>query len=114
VFWNTSAFWITCWPGCKPEMISLHVVGYDLADIDFDAPKFLVADRSVDPVTIVQVQNSGGRHRGMCLFFCREKVAVTNMPIRISPGLLTSIRTLAVRSVGSRTGRILLMRPVNT
>ena len=41
-------------------------------------------------------------------------VAWTNMPRRIIPGFSTSMRTLAVRILGSRMAPILLMRPLRT
>ena len=41
-----------------------------------------------------------------------RKVAVTNMPIFMKPGLRTWMRTLAVRMLGSRIGSISLMRPL--
>ena len=36
---------------------------------------------------------------------------MTNIPTRIIPGFATSSRTLAVRMLGSRTGRMLSIRP---
>ncbi len=42
------------------------------------------------------------------------KVAVTNMPSLRTPGFSTSMRTLAVRMLGSSTGPMSLTRPVST
>ena len=54
-----------------------------------------------------------GTHPAAC-FSEPWKVAWTNMPRSISPGFSTSIRTLAVRMLGSRIAPILLMRPLST
>src|SRR5215469_11652585 len=47
-------------------------------------------------------------------FVLLSSVAVTNIPSLSRPGLATSMRTLAVRMLGSSTGPISLMRPTST
>ena len=112
VFWNSSAFATTCWPGAMPGQNLLHVAGQHVAADHFDAPELLVARRARRPSRDRADAESRWREPRRASACCWPwNVAVTNMPGRIRPGLRTSMRTLAVRMLGSRIGPMLLMRP---
>ena len=97
-----------------PETDLLHVVRQHIAARDFHAAEGVASRRHVDPIAVVQVQYGAGRHHRALLPVRPWKVAVTNMPSRIIPGLAISSRTLAVRVLGSRIGPMLLMRPLKS
>src|ERR1700682_6218 len=112
VFSNTSAFLTTACPALTPETISSIPFG--------NAPPATISTRRnfFSPAgTYTQSRSRKCNIAEACTaarvsFFCPWNVAVTNIPMRICPGLFTSMRTFAVRSAGSSTGPTLLMRPI--
>src|SRR5277367_3446059 len=114
VFCRTRALVTTWSPGFTPEMISCMLFGSI-------SPPTTATRLNLFPPAGRYTQSRSCRCRMAAAgtaawdsFFCPRKVAVTNMPGRMSPGLWTWIRTLAVRILGSRTAPILLIRPVTT
>ena len=96
-------------------MTSCMFPGSMISAGDFHALKLPVRRGHEDPVAVVQMQDRGGRNLRVSLPASgRGTWPSQTCPRRIIPGLRTSMRTLAVRRLGSRIAPMLLILPWKT
>jgi hypothetical protein len=101
-------------PGLNARQNLLPVAVQHATAVNFNAPELVSTGRDKDPVAVMQVQYRGGGDDGIGFFRLALEGAVTNIPNFRMPGFGTSMRTLAVRMLGSSTGPMSLMWPLNT
>ncbi len=110
---SSSALPTTCWPGWMPERISWLLPSIMRpARTSTRLNWFPPAGKKTQSRSCKWSTASEGTTAWTSLLLL-VKVAVENMPSLRNPGLRTSMRTLAVLSVGSRMGPMSPMRPVS-
>ena len=110
----TNALLTTCCPGCNPETISCILSGSVSPDLTSTRRKVLSPVGTYTHSRSCRCKIASAGTAACIAFFSPWNVAVTNIPIFINPGFAISIRTFAVRRLGSRIGPMLPIRPRNT
>src|SRR5277367_1827160 len=114
VFCSTRALVTTCCPARTPVMISCMLFG-SVSPAVTSTRRNVLFPAGMYTHSLSCRCNIAFAGTAACVsFFSPWNVAVTNIPIFINPGFSTSIRTFAVRRLGSRIGPMLLIRPLNT
>src|SRR5580704_14208853 len=114
VFCSTRALVTTCCPARTPVMISCMLFG-SVSPAVTSTRRNVLFPAGMYTQSLSCRCNIASAGTAACIsFFSLWNVAVTNIPILINPGFSTSIRTFAVRRLGSRIGPMLPIRPLNT